>query len=86
MAKTQLEWPLSVPRSAPVAESQSPTVLLSDVDAISLLSGEKVTEKPLSVVYSTPVAESQSLIVLLLDIDATSLPSGKKVIDLIQLE
>jgi phosphatidylethanolamine-binding protein (PEBP) family uncharacterized protein len=73
---------LSVPQAAPVAESQSLTVLSSDPDAISLPSGENATprtgdEWPLSVPQAAPVAESQSLTVLSSDPDAISLPSGE---------
>src|SRR5439155_1267519 len=81
--ETPSEWPSSVRRTAPVAESQSLTVLSSDADATSLPSGEKATpetpfEWPSSVRRTAPVAESQSLTVLSSDADATSLPSGEK--------
>src|SRR2546423_11298983 len=79
-ALTQSEWLLSVRRAAPVAESQSLTVLSCDADATSLPSGENATaltqsEWLLSVRRAAPVAESQSLTVLSCDADATSLPS-----------
>ena len=46
---TQSEWPLSgSPCGAPVAASQSRTVLSSEPDATSLPSGEKATELTLS--------------------------------------
>ena len=65
-----------------MAESQSLTVLSSDADATSLLSGENTTalthsEWPLSVRRAAHVTESQNLTVLSLDADATSLPFGE---------
>ncbi len=76
-------------RAAPVAASQSRTVLSSDADATSLPSGEKATdvdrtrEWPSSVCTERrPVAASQSRTVLSSDADATSLPSGEKATEL----
>ena len=79
---------LSVCRAAPVAESQSRTVLSSEADATSLPSGEKATaltssKWPSSVCSAAPVAKSQSRTVLSREnmppeADATSLPSGEK--------
>src|SRR5438477_6929833 len=70
---TASEWPSSVRRAAPVAESQSLTVPSRDADATSLPSGENATpntgssEWPSGVRRAAPVAESQSLTVPSID-------------------
>src|SRR5579862_4896719 len=81
----QPEWPLSGSlRGAPVAASQSLTVLSLEPDATSLPSGEKATESTKLEWPSSgsprgaPVAASQSLTVQSPEPDATSLPSGEK--------
>ena len=74
----------NVCRAAPVAASQSRTVLsYGDDDATVLLSGERATALtlsmwPSSVCRAAPVAASQSRTVLSYDADATALPSGEK--------
>jgi hypothetical protein len=87
------EWPSSgPPYGAPVAASQSRTVLSIEPDATSLPSGEKATDLTQSEWPSSglpcgaPVAASQSRTVLLSEPDATSLPSGEKATDLTQFE
>ena len=74
-ARTQFEWPSSIYSAAPVAESQSMTVLSHDADATSLPSGENATPQilskwPSSVCSAAPVAASQSLTVLSCDADS----------------
>ena len=81
--QTDLVWPSSIPRGAPVAESQSRIVLSPEPEATSLPSGEKAilqTELvwPSSIQRDAPVAESQSRTVLSQELEAKSLPSGEK--------
>src|SRR5256714_14053186 len=88
---TQAEWASRVCSGAPVADSQSLTVLSFDADATSLPSGENATaltqsEWPSSVCSGAPVADSQSLTVLSYDADATSLPSGENATAMTQCE
>jgi hypothetical protein len=57
------KWPLSILRAAPVAKSQSLTILSVDTDTTRLLSGENATAAttpkwPLSMLRAAPVAES----------------------------
>jgi hypothetical protein len=76
---------------APRAASQSRTVLSSELDPTSLLSGEKAieltrSEWPLSgSPCGAPVAASQSRTVLSSEPDAISLPSGEKTTELTDL-
>jgi len=88
---THLEWPSSVWSGAPVAASQSRTVLSCDPDTTCLLSGEKATDEtqsewPSSVWSGAPVAASQSRTVLSCDPDTTCLLSGEKATDETQSE
>ena len=72
---------------APVAASQSLTVLSFDADASVFESWENATDMtklvwPLSVAVQSPVAASQSLMVLSCDADATVFESWENATEL----